>query len=107
MLMGLETKPKPVPKRDIDAFFAINFNPLALEYILNQSIAECVDAGKELPGDFWNFTIEDLDDFDAFCTKASRQIRSLLPERTDERKRRLFELIFTSGGDMSYILSSF
>lgn len=99
VLMGLETKPKPMPERSIDAFFAISFNPLAIEYIFRQPIAELVDSGKELPDDFWDFTIGDLHDFDAFCNKASQKIRSLLPQETDARKHKLFELIFASDGD--------
>lgn len=101
VLMGLETKPKPMPKRNIETFFAISFNPLALEYVLHQSISEFVDSGKELPNDFWGFNIGDLDDFEAFCQKASEKIQSLLPEEIDERKRRLFELISTSNGEIS------
>lgn len=102
VLMGLETKPKPMPEqRGIDAFFAISFNPLAIEYIFRQPIAGFVDSGKELPNDFWGFTIDDLHDFDAFCEKASQKIRSLLPKETDARKHKLFELIFATDGDMS------
>lgn len=100
VLMGLETKPKPMPERHVDAFFAISFNPLAIEYIFRQPMAGLVDSGKELPNDFWNFTIDDLDDFDAFCEKASLKIRSLLPEETDARKLKLFELIFATDGEM-------
>lgn len=101
VLMGLETKPKPMPKRNIAAFFAISFNPLALEYILHQSVAELVDSGKELPEDFWGFSPEDLHDFDAFCEKASRKIHSLLPIKTEDRKRKLFELIFATNGEIN------
>ncbi|SDI60297.1 AraC-type DNA-binding protein [Chryseobacterium taeanense] len=101
VLMGLETQPKPMPKREISSFFAINFNPLALEYILQQSIADFVNGGKELPSDFWGFTIEDLEDFDKFTEKASQKIKSLLPEKIDERKQKLFELIFSSHGEIA------
>lgn len=101
ILMGLETKPKPMPKREISVFFSISFNPLALEYILNQSIAEFIDSGKELPDNFWDFSVNDLNDFDAFCKKASQKIISLLPDEIDERKRQLFELIFATDGEIS------
>lgn len=101
VLMGLETGPKPMPQRNIEAFFAISFNPLALEYLLHQSIAAFVDGGKELPNDFWNFNIEDLNNFETFCEKASSKLKSLLPQGIDERKRKLFELIFASNGETS------
>ncbi|WP_379968613.1 DUF6597 domain-containing transcriptional factor [Epilithonimonas sp. UC225_85] len=101
VLMGLETKPKPTPKMDIISFFAISFNPLALEYILHQSIAELVNSGMELPNDFWDFNINDLDDFKAFCDKASNKIQSLLPSEVDERKKKLFDLIFETDGEIN------
>jgi len=101
VLMGLETKPKPTPKLDITSFFAISFNPLALEYILHQSIAEFVNSGMVLPNDFWDFNINDLDNFEAFCEKANLKIQSLLPEKLDERKLKLFNLIFQTDGEIS------
>lgn len=101
VLMGLETKSKLIPKLDIEAFFAISFNPLGLEYILQQSIADFTNSGKELLKDFLGFKIEDLDDFTAFCEKASQKMKSLLPKEIDGRKRKLFEFIFTSNGEMS------
>lgn len=101
ILMGLETKPKPMPKRKIDTFFAISFNPLALEYVLHQSISELVDSGKELPDNFWDFSISDLDNFELFCEKANQKIQSLLPKEIDERKRKLFNLIFETNGEIN------
>ncbi|REH01698.1 helix-turn-helix domain-containing protein [Flavobacterium aquicola] len=101
MLMGLETKPKPMPKLKVETFFAISFNPLALEYVFHESIAEFVDSGKELPNDFWDFSINDLDDFDAFCKKASQKIQSLLSSKIDSKKLQLFELIFATDGEVN------
>jgi AraC-like DNA-binding protein len=100
-LMGLETKPKPMPRQNISVFFAVSFNPLAIEYILQDSIADILNMGKSLPDDFWGFSIEDLDDFVLFCEKASKKIRSLIPPEIDDRKRKLFELIFANNGEMS------
>lgn len=101
VLMGLETKPKPMPNHHIEAFFGISFNPLALEYMLQQSIADLVNSGKELPNSFWGFNPDDLNNFEAFCGKATQKLLSLLPKKTDERKRQLFALIFASNGEMS------
>ncbi|MCD9856225.1 AraC family transcriptional regulator [Epilithonimonas sp. JDS] len=101
VLMGLETRPKPTPKLDITSFFSISFNPLALEYILHQSIAELVNSGMALPNDFWDFNIDDLDDFEIFCEKASTKIHSLLPKEIDERKLKLFNLIFETDGEIN------
>ena len=100
-LMGLETKPKSMPKQQIASFFAISFNPLAIEYILQHSIADILNSGKILPNDFWDFSIDDLNNFDQFCEKASQKISSILPKEIDERKRKLFKLIFSTNGEMS------
>jgi AraC-like DNA-binding protein len=100
-LLGLETKPKMTSGQSISTFFAINFNPLAVEYILRHSVADILDKGKSLPDNFWDFSIDSLDDFDAFCEKATRKIQSLLPKDIDERKRKLFALVFQTNGEIA------
>ncbi len=100
-LLGLETKPKLMPKQQITTFFAINFNPLAVEYVLHESIAGILNTGRILPNDFWDFSADDLNDFDMFCEKATLKIQSLLPKEIDERKRHLFEWVFESNGEIS------
>lgn len=100
-LLGLETKPKMMPRQPISSFFAINFNPLAVEYLFKEPIAGILNQGKALPGNFWDFSSDYFNDFDTFCAKASQKIRSLLPKEIDERKRRLFELIFATNGEIS------
>jgi AraC-like DNA-binding protein len=99
-LLGLETKPK-CANVDVIEFFAVSFNPFAIEYIFNCSISDIVNSGKNLPDNFWGFSIEDLNDFDAFCEKISKKIHTLLPQEVDERKRSLFELIFVTNGEIS------
>ncbi len=101
LLIGLETKPKILREQDVSAFFAISFNPLAVEYILHQPVADILNNGRTLPDDFWGFGADDLTDFDAFCEKASNKIRSLLPKEIDNRKQKLFELIFSTHGEIS------
>ncbi len=101
ILTGLETAPKQrsIPPQTL--FFDINFKPLAVEYILHTTIADSLNRAKDLPTDFWNFNADDLKDFDAFYKKASQKITALLPATIDERKRKLFELIYSSNGEMS------
>lgn len=73
--MGLETKPKLMPRQPISTFFAINFNPLAVEYVLHHSIADILNTGRVLMNNFWDFKSDDLNDFDMFCEKASQKIQ--------------------------------
>lgn len=101
ILIGLETFPeqRSVPPQMLT--FVISFKPLAVEYILKTPISGFLDSVTELPDDFWNFSADELANFDAFHAKATQTIKELLPKETDERKRKLFELIYTSNGEMS------
>lgn len=81
--------------------FAISFKLPAVEYLLQQPVADIVNSGRLLPTDFWGFNSGDLDDFDAFCQKATQKIRSLIPTETDSRKQQLFDLIYASKGSVT------
>jgi len=78
--------------------FVVSFKLLAVEYILRETISNIVNSGKLLPADFWNFNADDLNNFTRFCEKTSHTIQSLLPKEFDERKRKLFELIYATNG---------
>jgi len=101
ILIGLETFPeqRSIPPQTLA--FTIGFKPLAVEYLLQTSIAGFLNSAKDLPNDFWNFKADDLKDFDAFYEKVSQKINGLLPNEIDERKRKLFALIYSSKGEMS------
>jgi len=98
ILMGLETEPeqRTVPPHTLA--FVISFKPLAVEYILQTSIANVLNSARVLPGNYWGFDAADLNDFDAFFEKITHTVFSLLPVKLDERKRKLFELIYASNG---------
>jgi len=101
LLIGLETAPEQrmIPPHTLA--YVISFKPLAVEYILQMSISELLNTAKELPDDFWNFSQNGLQDFDTFYQQASLRLGELLPEEIDERKRLLFNLIYSSSGEMS------
>ncbi|MFT3909626.1 MAG: AraC family transcriptional regulator [Ferruginibacter sp.] len=100
-LVGLETLPEQRSIPPYTLAFVISFKPLSVEYILHTSIADFLNSAKDLSNDFLGFNQADLEDFDMFYKKASKQIEKLLPPSIDERKRKLFELIYLSNGEMS------
>lgn len=100
-LIGLETYPEQRQIPPQTQAFVVSFKPIAVEYIFNTSIADILNSTMELPNDFWNFKAEDLHNFELCCTKATKKIKELIPEKTDERKHQLFELIYESKGEMS------
>lgn len=100
-LIGLETYPEQRQIPPQTQAFVVSFKPIAVEYIFNTSIADVLNSAMELPNDFWNFQADDLHNFELCCTKATKKIKELIPEKTDERKHQLFGLIYESKGEMS------
>lgn len=100
-LVGLETYPEQRQIPPQTEAFVVSFKPIAVEYILNTTIADVLNTAKPLPNDFWNFKADDLQDFELCCTKATQKIQEQMPCKTDERKHQLFELIYSSKGEMS------
>lgn len=99
-LIGLETVPE---QQDIPAnaiAYKVSFKPLGVEYLLQTSIADILNGAKVLPNDFWEVTNDDLKDFDAFHKKIIQKIREILPKEIDERKRKLFKLVYESNGEI-------
>lgn len=99
-LIGLETIPEERIIPPYTLAFKVSFKPLGVEYILQTSIADILNSAKNLPADFWGFTIDDLSDFDTFHKKITQKIQDLLPTEIDERKRKLFDLIYASNGEI-------
>lgn len=100
-LMGLETYPETLPIVPGTLTFVISFKPLAVEYIIKSSIADFLNSATVLPVDFWGFDTNDFIDFDAFYKKATQTVQKLVPKEIDERKRKLFQLIYSSNGEMT------
>ena len=99
-LIGLETIPE---QQDIPAnavAFKISFKPLGAEYLLKTSIADILNSAKVLPNDFWEFTSGDLENFDTFNLKITSKLKELLPAEIDERKRKLFKMVYKSNGEI-------
>lgn len=100
-LLGLESKPSPTVVAPNTLTFAISFNLLATEYIFHNTISDLLDNAKNMPDDFWNFNHHDLTDFELFCEKATRIIIQRKKEIVDVRKKRLFDLIYSSKGSIT------
>ncbi|HSZ25256.1 MAG TPA: DUF6597 domain-containing transcriptional factor, partial [Cytophagaceae bacterium] len=100
-LSGIETHPEQAMLEARTVMFVISFKLLAIEYIFHNTISHILDYAIQLPTDFWNFNANDLNDFDLFCKKATRKIQSLLPKKIDNRKHKLFDLIYSSNGALT------
>ncbi|SHG89644.1 helix-turn-helix domain-containing protein [Chryseobacterium vrystaatense] len=100
-LIGLETAPEQRSIAPGTMAFVISFRPLSVEYILQTSISDVLNTARTLPNDFWNLKTDDLKDLETFVKRVSEIITELIPETVDERKRKLFDLMYISNGEMS------
>ncbi len=98
--MGLGTEPgqHPIPPRIV--MFAVSFKLLAIEYLLDVKAGSLLNTAHPLPAGFWGIAKDDLDDFEHFCEKISAKMLSLVKPDIDERKKQLFELIYSSNGSL-------
>ncbi|RQO65240.1 transcriptional regulator [Pedobacter sp. KBW06] len=100
-LFGLETQPEKTAITAGALIFAISFKPPGIEYILKESIAGLLNQARLLPTGFWDFSAADLSNFELFCKKATGKIAEQLPGKIDERKQKLFELVYASHGSLT------
>lgn len=101
VILGITTEPEKVIFPPHRILFAISFKLLAIEYLIETPIVSIINQAKQLPNNFWGFSQDDMNSFDAFCIKASQKIGELSNANIDKRKQHLFELIYSSNGSMS------
>ncbi|WP_267404714.1 MULTISPECIES: AraC family transcriptional regulator [unclassified Chryseobacterium] len=100
VLLGIETLPEQIVIPAKTKMFAISFTLLAVEYILNESVADLLGKAKILNNDFLGFDVESLNDFKTFHVSATQKIIDLLPADLDSRKEKLFHEVYQSEGDI-------
>ncbi len=117
-IAGLECYPSHTSIPPNSIMFAVSFKLLAIEYVLDMSIADILNDRRLLPDDFWGISKNDLSDFDIFFQKVSEKIGALIKaniddtttekqerkdkrEKIDTRKLKMFDLIYSKKGSMS------
>ena len=101
VLLGIGTHPEQIVIAEKTKIFAVSFNLLATEYILHQSVSKLLNSAQVLPTDFWDFNVDDLNDFEKFCEKISIKIQQELTQKIDERKLKLFNLMYSSKDNLT------
>jgi AraC-like DNA-binding protein len=100
-LLGLENQPDAQSIPPKTTMFAISWKLLAAEYLLPVRLATLLHSGCYLPLDYFGIASADLQNFEEFCAKVSAQITQLIPVKIDSRKRKLFDLLYTSNGTLT------
>lgn len=101
MLMNLDLSPSQNTMPGKTVIFAISLKLLAIEYFLNTSISDLPEHVKTLPQNFLGITLNDLSTLEHFTQKTTLAITEQLKTNIDERKRRLFRLLYASNGSIT------
>ena len=102
-LKGIWTKPFEIIIPPNSTFFAIRFKPLAAESILLFRINEIVDQNMELEEFFWEINALNFNDLNRFSDLLTAKILSVYEAngKVDERKKKLFDILFETKGSLS------
>lgn len=100
-ISGICSHPVLKPPFPRSTMFAVSFYPLAAEYIFRQSFADLHDQKQILPADHWGFSKDDLTDFYTFYQKACRIISLHHSKEIDRKKKKVFEHIYASRGEIT------
>jgi len=95
---GLDTVPGQVTIVQDAKIFSVGFKLLAVEYLFGDSIKEVLNEGKMIPNDFWQFDQNDKESLENFRKKVTQKINAFSIKPIDERKKKLFQLIYASQG---------
>lgn len=101
VLLGISTQPEQAVVVPHSVTFSISFKLPAIEYILKTTIADILDNAKDVAQKFAHIGEDALNDFDIFCRNSTQKIQELIPQNLDNRKIKLFNLIYSSKGDIS------
>lgn len=100
-LLGLTNQPDTQVIAPHTVMFAISWHLLAVEYLLPVRLAGLLHGGCQLPLDYLGVSPEMLLDFEGFCALVAERILQRLPAEIDPRKRKLFHLLYASGGALT------
>jgi AraC-like DNA-binding protein len=100
-LIGLETQPTTATYPPQTTFIGVSLKLLSVEYVLQTKIADILNKAIKLPNNFWDITNKDLIDFEIFRKKISTSIRENILPNIDERKQKLFNLVYETNGALT------
>jgi len=100
LVRGLDTEPSAVVIEKGAKIFTIGLKLLAVEYLLGDSIKDVLNEGKNISNDFWQFGENDMSNLEKFCKRATQKIKTKSIENIDSRKKKLFELIYSTNGSL-------
>lgn len=101
VLLGLESGPSRAEIPPDFTLFTISFRPLAATYLFKDFLPILPDTATVLPADFFGVSLGGFQDIELFCAKLTANIKGMLKKSIDERKRKLFDLIYSTNGSIT------
>lgn len=101
VLLGLESGPSRAEIPADFTLFSISFRPLAVPYLFKDFLPILPDSATVLPADFFGIDLDEFQDIGDFCAKLTENMKGMVKKSIDERKKKLFELIYTTNGSIS------
>jgi AraC-like DNA-binding protein len=101
VVRGIDTIPSQVTIAANTKMFSIGLKLLAVEYLLGGSIKDVLNEGRKMTNELWVFEQNDLNSLKKFCAKATQKIKTISSGDIDNRKKKLFDLIYLSQGAMT------
>lgn len=100
-LLGIDSEASRAVLAPRRSMFAVSFKLLAIEYLFKDKFPVLVDCGYNLSSDYFGVTIQDFRNFEEFCDLLSSKFLSILNHDIDERKKKIFDLVYNSNGEIT------
>ncbi|MCE5330885.1 MAG: AraC family transcriptional regulator [Bacteroidales bacterium] len=100
-LNNIDRKPKDYLFTANTMLYGIRFTLFGAESFLNYNVANMDDSTFQLPLGFWDINNDDLRNTDTFTKKITEILLNFYPSNIDERKRHLFQLIYSTAGSLT------
>ncbi len=101
VLLGLESGPSRAEIPSDFTLFSISFRPLAATYLFKDFLPILPDSATVLPVDYFGVTLDEFQSIEQFSAKLTESITRMAKKSIDERKKKLFDLIYASNGSIS------
>ena len=101
VLLGLESSAEQAILLPGVKMFSVSFKLLAMEYLFDRKFPTLVNTAYQLPPDYFGITAADFKGFDAFCCSLADNFSKKLTAEIDPRHKKLFDLVYTSNGNIS------
>ncbi|PBQ34213.1 transcriptional regulator [Sphingobacteriaceae bacterium] len=101
VVRGVDTVPGEATVPAHTRMYAVGFKLLAVEYLLKSPVKDVLNFGRNFEDDHWRYSDKELESLESFCETTTRKIKTVYCENSDPRKKKLFELIYSTKGSVT------